>query len=150
MMTASDGEDVLADSEIFWSAALLIGPGSETATNLLSGLSLDPRAATRLYAQLREHRPELIPAAIEQQLRFVAPVQGLYRLATCDYTMGAQTIPAGAPVLLLFAAANRDPRHYDDPGTFDLNRNLSDHLAFGIGIHFCLGTPLSRLEAAEF
>ena len=148
MMTASDGDDVLTDDEIFWSAAMLIGAGSETTTNLLSGLFLTLAQHPELYARLREH-PELIPAAIEEQLRFVAPVQGFYRTATRDYTMGANTIPAGARVLLLFAAANRDPRHYDDPDTFDLDRNSSDHLAFGIGIHFCLGTPLSRLEVSR-
>ncbi|WP_199253307.1 cytochrome P450 [Mycolicibacterium mengxianglii] len=148
MMTASDGDDVLTDNEVFWSAAMLIGAGSETTTNLLSGLFLTLAQRPDLYARLRE-QPELIPAAIEEQLRFVAPVQGFYRTATRDYTMGAQTIPAGARVLLLFAAANRDPRHYDDPDTFDLLRNPSDHLAFGIGIHFCLGTPLSRLEVSR-
>ena len=148
MMTHADGDDVLTDDEIFWSAAMLIGAGSETTTNLLSGLLLTLAQQPDLYAQLREH-PELIPAAIEEQLRFVSPVQGFYRTATRDYTVGANTIPAGARVLLLFAAANRDPRHFDDPDTFDLNRNPSDHLAFGGGIHYCLGTPLSRLEASR-
>ena len=148
MMTASDGTDVLTDNEIFWSAAMLIGAGSETTTNLLSGLFLTLAQQPALYTQLREH-PELIPSAIEEQLRFVAPVQGFYRTATRDYPMGAQTIPAGARVLLLFAAANRDPRHYDDPDTFDLYRNPTDHLAFGVGVHFCLGTPLSRLEVSR-
>jgi cytochrome P450 len=148
MMTASDGDDVLTDDEVFWSAAMLIGAGSETTTNLLSGLFLTLAQQPELYARLRE-RPELIPGAIEEQLRFVAPVQGFYRTATRDYTMGETTIPAGARVLLLFAAAGRDPRHYDDPDTFDLNRNPSDHLAFGFGIHYCLGTPLSRLEVSR-
>jgi cytochrome P450 len=148
MMTASDGNDVLTDDEIFWSAAMLIGAGSETTTNLLSGLFLTLAQRPELYTRLRE-QPELIAGAIEEQLRFVAPVQGFYRTATRDYTMGAQTIPAGARVLLLFAAANRDPRHYADPDTFDLLRNPTDHLAFGIGIHFCLGTPLSRLEVSR-
>ena len=115
MMTDSDGDDVLTDDEIFWSAAMLIGAGSETTTNFLSGLFLTLAQQPELYAQLREH-PELIPAAIEEQLRFVSPVQGFYRTATRDYTVGANTIPAGARVLLLFAAANRDPRHLRRPG----------------------------------
>ena len=76
-------------------------------------------------------------------------MQGFYRTATRDYTVGENTIPAGARVLLLFAAANRDPRHYDDPDTFDLDRNPTDHLAFGGGVHFCLGVPLTRLEGAR-
>ena len=148
MMTASDGDDVLTDDEVFWSAAMLIGAGSETTTNLLSGLFLALAEQPGLYARLREH-PELIPAAIEEQLRLGSPVQGFYRTATRDYTVGEQTIPAGARVLILFAAANRDPRHYDDPDSFDLDRNPTDHLAFGLGIHYCLGTPLSRLEVGR-
>ena len=148
MMTAADGADVMTDDEIFWTVAMLIGAGTETTMNLLSGLFLTLALRPDLYARLREH-PELIPGAIEEQLRFVAPVQGFYRTATRDYTLGADTIPAGGRVLLLFAAANRDPRHYDDPDTFDLDRNPSDHLSFGFGIHFCLGTPLSRLEVGR-
>ena len=95
---------------------MLIGAGSETTTNLLSGLLLTLAQHPDLYTRLRAH-PDLIAAAVEEQLRFVSPVQGFYRTATCDYTVGAQTIPAGARVLLLFAAANRDPRHYDNPGS---------------------------------
>lgn len=148
MMTPADGDDVLNDDEIFWSAAMLIGAGSETTTNLLSGLLFTLAQHPEMYTRLRE-RPELIPAAVEEQLRFISPVQGFYRTATCDYTVGAQTIPAGARVLLLFAAANRDPRHYPDPDTFDLERNPTDHLAFGGGVHFCLGTHLTRMEAAR-
>lgn len=148
MMTPADADDVLTDDEIFWSAAMLIGAGSETTTNMLSGLLLTLAQHPDLYARLRAH-PELIPAAIEEQLRFVAPVQGFYRTAIRDYTIGANTIPAGARVLLLFAAANRDPRHYDNPDTFDLDRNPTDHLAFGGGVHFCLGAPLTRLEGAR-
>lgn len=148
MMTAADGADVMTDDEIFWTAAMLIGAGTETTMNLLSGLFLTLALRPDLYERLRDH-PELIPAAIEEQLRFVAPVQGFYRTATRDYTLGADTIPAGSRVLLLFAAANRDPRHYDDPDTFDLDRNPSDHLSFGFGIHYCLGTPLSRLEVSR-
>jgi beta-dihydromenaquinone-9 omega-hydroxylase len=148
MMTGSDGDDVLTDDEIFWSASMLIGAGSETTTNLLSGLFLTLAQRPDLYAQLRAH-PELIPAAVEEQLRLVSPVQGFYRTATRDYTVGTNTIPAGARVLLLFAAANRDPRHFDDPDEFKLDRNPADHLAFGGGIHYCLGTPLTRLEASR-
>ena len=148
MMAASESGDVLTDDEIFWSAAMLVGAGSETTTNLLSGLFLTLAQQPELYARLRENH-DLIPGAIEEQLRFVAPVQGFYRTATRDYTMGANTIPAGGRVLLLFAAANRDPRHYPDPDTFDLDRNPPDHLAFGFGIHYCLGTPLSRLEVSR-
>ncbi len=149
MMTPADADDVLTDDEIFWSAAMLIGAGSETTTNMLSGLLLTLAQQPELYARLRAH-PELIPAAVEEQLRLVAPVQGFYRTATRDYTVGGEhRFLAGAKVLLLFAAANRDPRHYEDPDTFDLDRNPTDHLAFGGGVHYCLGVPLTRLEGAR-
>jgi beta-dihydromenaquinone-9 omega-hydroxylase len=148
MLADPKGDDVLTDDEVFWSASMLVGAGSETTTNLLSGLFLTLAQRPDVYARLREH-PELIPAAIEEQLRYVSPVQGFYRTATRDYPIGTDTIPAGARVLLLFAAANRDPRHYADPDTFDLDRNPADQIAFGGGAHFCLGTHLTRLEAGR-
>ena len=148
MMTGSDGDDMLTDDEVFWSACMLIGAGSETTTNLLSGLFLTLAQRPELYDRLRA-TPELIPSAIEEQLRFVSPVQGFYRTAVRDYVVGTTTIPSGARVLLLFAAANRDPRHYEDPDIFDLARNPTDHVAFGGGVHFCLGTALTRMEASR-
>jgi len=148
MMTYAEGDSVLTDDEVFWTANMLVGAGSETTTNLLSGLFLTFAERPDLYTRLRQH-PELIPAAIEEQLRFISPVQGFYRTATRDYTIGSTTIPEGARVLLLFAAANRDPRHFDNPDDFDLNRIPLDHLAFGGGVHYCLGTYLTRLEASR-
>lgn len=148
MLADPSGDDTLSDDEVFWSASMLVGAGSETTTNLLSGLFLTLAQRPEVYTRLRE-QPELIPAAIEEQLRLVSPVQGFYRTATRDYPIGENTIPAGARVLLLYAAGNRDPRHYDDPDTFDLDRNPTDHLAFGGGLHYCLGTHLTRLEASR-
>lgn len=148
MMAGPEGDDALSDAEVFWSASMLVGAGSETTANLLSGLFLTLAQQPEVYARLREN-PELIPAAVDEQLRLVSPVQGFYRTASRDYTVGANTIPAGARVLLLFAAANRDPRHYADPDTFDLDRKSSDHVAFGGGVHYCLGTHLSRMEVGR-
>jgi cytochrome P450 len=148
MLAAPSGEDTLSDDEVFWTASMLVGAGSETTTNLISGLFLTLAQRPDVYTRLREH-PELIPAAIEEQLRLVSPVQGFYRTATRDYPVGDHTIPAGARVLVLYAAANRDPRHYPDPDTFDLDRNPTDHLAFGGGAHYCLGTHLTRIEVSR-
>ncbi|NDJ90392.1 cytochrome P450 [Mycolicibacter kumamotonensis] len=148
MLAAPSGEDTLSDDEVFWSASMLVGAGSETTTNLISGLFLTLAQRPDVYARLREH-PELIPAAIEEQLRLVSPVQGFYRTATRDYRVGDHTIPAGARVLVLYAAGNRDPAHYSDPDTFDLDRNPTDHLAFGGGAHYCLGTHLTRIEVGR-
>jgi len=148
MLTAPSGEDTLSDDEVFWTASMLVGAGSETTTNLISGLFLTLGQRPDVYRRLREH-PELIPAAIGEQLRLVSPVQGFYRTAARDYQVGEHTIPAGARVLVLYAAANRDPRHYPNPDVFDLDRNPTDHVAFGGGAHYCLGTHLTRREVTR-
>ncbi|MGB2919137.1 MAG: cytochrome P450, partial [Mycobacterium sp.] len=80
-------------------------------------------------------------------LRWGSPVQHLYRTAVSDYTVGSTTIPAGSRVMLLFGAANRDPHKFTNPDEFDIDRNPTDHVGFGSGIHYCLGARLARLEA---
>jgi cytochrome P450 len=94
-----------------------------------------------------ENSPGLIPAAIEEVLRWDAPVQGLFRTTRCDVDIDGTVIPAGARVQLLYGSANRDERHYPDPDLFQIARNPRDHLAFARGTHFCIGAPLARLEA---
>jgi cytochrome P450 len=137
----------LSDEERFWFALLLLVAGNETTTSLLGGMVLAFAENPGEYARVRGD-PELIPSTVEETLRHVSPIQGFYRTALRDYDVGGATIPAGGRVLLLFGAANRDPRRYADPDRFDVARNPSDHLAFGMGIHFCLGVHLARLEAA--
>jgi cytochrome P450 len=90
--------------------------------------------------------PTLAAAAVEEALRFDGPGQGLLRIANSDITIGDTTIPAGARVLPLIGSANRDPRSWDDPEVFKLNRKFNEHIAFGSGIHFCLGNALARIE----
>ncbi|MTD47766.1 cytochrome P450 [Conexibacter sp. W3-3-2] len=109
---------------------------------MLLAFAEDPDA----YAQLRRE-PTLIPAAVEESLRWGSPIQVLFRTALAPFEIGGYTIPEHARVLLMFGAANRDPDHYDDPDRFVLDRNPADHLAFGTGIHTCLGAYLARLEA---
>jgi cytochrome P450 len=91
--------------------------------------------------------PLLIPAAVEEMIRYEAPVQGLARVAATDTTLHGQTIPAGAAVWLAYAAANRDERRFPNPDNLDLFREQRRHLGFGEGIHHCIGAPLARLEA---
>jgi cytochrome P450 len=98
------------------------------------------------YDLIRQ-RPELIGAAIEEQLRFEAPIQGFHRTALRDYEYEGHLIPQDARVLILYPSANRDPAHYPNPDEFQIERGSPDHLSFGSGIHFCLGAYLSRLEA---
>ena len=89
----------------------------------------------------------LIDTAIEESLRFDPPVLGLYRTTTREVTVHGVTIPENAKVMLHYAAANRDAEVYPDPDKFSLDRPATRHMAFGLGIHFCLGAELARLEA---
>jgi cytochrome P450 len=88
-----------------------------------------------------------MPAAIEELLRYDAPIQALGRTATRDVPLHDAVIPAGARVALVWASANRDERRWDDPDRLDLRREPQRHVSFGDGIHHCLGAPLARLEA---
>ena len=89
----------------------------------------------------------LLPNAIEEVLRFEGPVPTLTRTTTTDIEIRGHTISAGEKVMLLLAAANRDPRIFDDADRFDIHRVARKHIAFGSGIHFCMGANLARLEA---
>ena len=128
-------------------ALLLMIAGWETSSILITN-------AIWLLAQHPEQRsgasrenPGAIPAAVEEVLRFDAPVQHLARLTLEDATLHGQTIPEGSRVLLLWASANRDERRWDEPDRFDIGREPKRNLAFGEGIHHCLGAPLARLES---
>ena len=93
----------------------------------------------------------LVPAAIEESLRFDSPVHGLFRTATCPATIDGVDIPEASKLLILFGSANRDPAAWADPERFDVRRDLAllkRNYAFGYGIHYCLGAPLARLEGA--
>jgi cytochrome P450 len=124
---------------------MLLVAGNETTTNLIGSLLLALAYDPHNYQRLRAD-PGLIDAAIEEAVRWGSPIQHLYRTAAADYPVGRTVIPAGSRVLLLFGAANRDPRKYSSPDTFDIDRNPIDHLGFGTGIHYCLGARLARLE----
>jgi cytochrome P450 len=145
-LLAEKAAGTVTEDELFYFAMLLLLAGNETTTNLLGGmfdtLAKNPKSYDRLRAA-----PDLIPMAIEEQLRFSSPVQNLYRTARTDYPVGDVTIPAGARVLLSFGAANRDPRVFDDPDVFRVDRNPTQHIAFGFGAHLCLGAQLTRMEA---
>ncbi len=140
-----DGER-LSQEELLGFAFLLLVDGNETTTNLISN-------AVGLLDQYPDQRrqlvddPSLLPAAIEEFLRFESPVQGLSRTPRKDTVIHGCTVPEDAQLLLLYASANRDERRIDDPERFDISRDPKPHLAFGFGTHFCLGASLARLEA---
>ena len=140
-----DGER-LSDADIVGFCILLLIAGNETTTNLLGNLLNILADAPELYARLVAE-PALLDAAIEETLRYDAPVQFLMRKATQDMQLNGVTIAAGERLHVVMGSANRDPRAYDDPDTFSLDRPRNHHHAFGFGIHFCIGAPLARLEA---
>jgi len=135
------------DEELFWFALLLLVAGNETTTNLLGNMALAFLHHPDQWRLLRTH-PELAPAAVEEALRYDSPIQGFFRTSVAPYAIAGEEIPAGQRVLLLFAAANRDPRHYKRADEFLIERNPTDQLAFGSGIHLCLGAHLARMEGA--
>ena len=140
-----DGER-LTQAEILGFMQLLLVGGQETTANLLNNAVLcfleNPDQLARLRAA-----PDLLPFAIEEVLRYRAPVQWMPRATRRDVEMHGQVIPAGKLVLPLIGSANRDPKQFRDAGRFDITRDPNPHLAFGHGIHSCLGAPLARLEA---
>ena len=146
LVQAEVDEHKLTDDDILGFCALLLIAGNETTTNLLGNAATvlaahpDPRA--QIVADM-----SLLPNAIEEVLRFEGPVPTLTRTTTTDVEIGGHTISAGEKVMLLLAAANRDPRVFDDADRFDIHRVARKHIAFGSGIHFCMGANLARLEA---
>ncbi len=97
--------------------------------------------------QILQERPGLLSAAIEETLRYDNPVQITYRSALEDAELNGKTIHAGDLVNTIIGSANRDPNRFIDPDRFDITRSEGRHLGFGLGIHFCIGAPLVRLEA---
>jgi cytochrome P450 len=140
-----DGER-LSEEDILGFFQLLLLAGSETTTNLIGSAVLTLAEHPAQLARLRAD-PALMPAAIEEVLRYRPPVQAVFRQTRRDVAMRGKTIPAGKLVIAVIGSANRDPGHFAHPRRFDIGRDPNPHVAFGHGIHFCIGAPLARLEA---
>ena len=140
-----DGER-LTQADILGFFQLLLLAGSETTTNLINNAILCLMENREQLARLSA-TPKLLPSAIEEVLRYRSPLQWMFRLTTRDVQMNRQTIPAGRLVLAMIGSANRDPTQFPAANRFDISRDPNPHLAFGHGIHFCLGAALARLEA---
>ncbi|MGP3958846.1 cytochrome P450 family protein [Nonomuraea sp. 3N208] len=148
LVAAADDEDgVLSGRELVGMLNLLLVAGHETTVNLIgNGMAALLRHPDQL-ALLRA-QPDLLPSAIEEMLRYDGPVeQGTGRTAVEDIQIGGVTIPAGSQVTVALAAADRDPGRFPEPDRFDIRREDNAHVAFGHGLHFCLGAPLARMEA---
>lgn len=142
-----DGEEALTTAELIAFCVLLLIAGNETTTNLLGNFFEAMHRYPEELQRLRDD-PELVSSAVEEALRFDSPVQGLWRGLTEPAEVGGVSLPAGARVMMLFAAGNRDAAAYGpDAEDFRADRNPIDHVAFGTGIHVCLGAALARLEA---
>ncbi len=140
------GEQQLSRAEVISMLAGLVMAGYETTVNALGNLLYNLlREPARWQAILDD--PGLIPGAVEENMRFDGTGVGLFRRAAEDVTLSGVTIPAGALVYVLFGAGNHDEAQFPDPETFDLRReNARQHLGFGLGVHYCIGAPLARLE----
>lgn len=145
LLQAEEAGDQLSEAERYSTCILLLAAGHETTTNLIGNGLFTLWSHPDAIAELREN-PELMPDAVEEMLRFEPPIQRTGRFAHEDLELFDQPVKKGQMVVTLLAAANRDPAQFPNPDTFDIHRKPNRHLAFGKGIHFCLGAPLARLE----
>jgi len=141
-----DGEK-LEEWEILGFCTLLLIAGDESTTNLIGNMLNALSERPTLWQQLRADRRAL-DMVIEETLRYKSPVQRLPRVTTREVeVLSGVRIPAGDVVQVYFGSANRDPKEFSNPDDFRLDRDLRNHVAFGMGIHYCLGAPLARAEA---
>jgi cytochrome P450 len=147
LIAAEESGDQLTEEEIVSTCNLLLIAGHETTVNLIANATLamlrDPAQWAALAAD-----PERVSAVVEETMRYDPPVQLAMRVAGEDMTIGGVDVPKGDTMMLLIAAAHRDPDAHDRPDEFDPDRGAIRHLGFGKGPHFCLGAPLARLEAS--
>ncbi|MFD0898812.1 cytochrome P450 [Actinomadura sediminis] len=144
----ADEGDRLTEDELIGTCVLLLNAGHEATVNATGNgwwsLFRNPGELARLRAD-----PALVPTAVEELLRYDTPAPMFERWVLEDVTVAGVDIPRGAEVALLFASANRDPAVFPDPDRLDLSRDPNPHITFGLGIHYCLGAPLGRIELAE-
>lgn len=146
LVQAEEGGDSLSEDELIAMLLLLLLAGHETTVNLIGNGTLALLEHPEQFDKLKSN-PELLPSAIEEMLRFTNPVHQIApRYALEDVELGGQHIPKGGTVIVGVASANRDETAFVNAHAFDIARNPNPHIAFGLGIHYCLGAPLARLE----
>jgi cytochrome P450 len=146
LVAVEEAGDRLSEPELISMCATLLIAGHETTRNLIANGMLTLLQRTPDLQRLREEEA-LLPLAIEEMLRHESPIQRGWRRVGSDGELHGERIEEGQLVYLMLGAANRDPRVFDDPESFVIDRRPNRHLAFGHGVHFCVGAPLSRLEA---
>ena len=144
LMEVQRNDSSLTREEVVYSCMLILNAGHET-TQIMIGNTVAALLQQGQWQRLRE-QPALVKSAIEECLRFNGPMKGTMRAAAVDMQIGGVDVKSGDRVMLLMASANRDPAQFADPDRLDIARNPNPHLAFGHGVHFCLGAPLARLE----
>ena len=137
---------MLSEEELLGNCILLLAAGHGTTTHLLGNGTLALLRHPGQYQLLKE-KPDLLPLAVMELLRYDGPVQVTARKATADLTIRDKKIEAGQKVLISLGGASHDPAQFAEPDELDIQRIENRHLAFGHGIHYCLGAPLARLEA---
>jgi len=147
LVGAHDEREALNAEELLAFVILLMIAGNETTTNLIgNGLLALGRNPDQLARLRRE--PQLMASAVEEMIRYDSPVHSTVRVARKDTNIGGTEVAARSIVMVLLSAANHDPLQFPEPDRFDLARQPNAHVGFGEGIHFCIGAPLSRLEAS--
>ena len=145
LIAAEEEGNKLSEAELVSTCMLLLIAGHETTVNLIGNGLLALLQHPDQFQMLRDN-PELIQTGIEELLRFDGPVQRTGRMTTAEVEIGGKLIPKDSVVVSVIGAANRDPKQFAEPDRLDVTRKENRHIAFGFGIHFCLGAPLARLE----
>ena len=145
LLATEDEEGAITDAEFETMFFLFAVAGNETLRNGIPGGMLTLIEHPEAY-DLLLRQPDLLPSAVEEMLRFWPPVIHFRRTATRAIALGGQTIAAGDKVAVYHLAANRDPDVFDDPHRFDITRTDNDHVSFGFGPHFCIGSHLARTQ----
>ena len=145
LIAAEEAGDKLNEEELLATCILLLVAGHETTVNLIGNGTLALLRHPGELSRLRDD-PGIIGPAVEELLRFDGPVQRTARIPSEDVVIGGRTIPKGEMVMPFLGAADRDPAQFPDPQRLDLTRADNRHIAFGMGVHFCLGAPLARME----
>jgi pimeloyl-[acyl-carrier protein] synthase len=146
LIEAEENGDRLTEDELLAMCVLLLGAGHETTVNLIGNGVLALLQHPDQFARLRDD-PSIGEDAVEELLRYDSSVQMVFREALDDVQLGGKIIRRGEAVTIFLGSANRDPAQFADPDRLVLTRGRTRHIGFGMGIHFCLGAPLARLEA---